>query len=124
MSRVGRRSQGQPRRYPHEFSSGQLRRVSLARILLLQPRVLILDEPTSGLDMPVQAEALNLLLDLRKRFSLTYLFISHDLSVVERLADRVAIMQLARSVETGLIRDVFVRPAHFYTRELLNASRG
>ena len=85
------------RRYPHEFSGGQLRRVSLARILLLQPRILILDEPTSGLDMSVQATVLNLLLDLRKRFSLTYLFISHDLSVVARLADRVAIMQLGRS---------------------------
>ncbi len=110
------------RRYPHEFSGGQLRRVSLARILLLKPRVLILDEPTSGLDMSVQATVLNLLLDLRKQFSLTYLFISHDLSVVERLADRVAIMQLGRIVETGVTRDVFVGPAHSYTRELLNAA--
>ena len=110
------------RRYPHEFSGGQLRRVSLARILLLQPRVLILDEPTSGLDMSVQATVLNLLLDLRKRFSLTYLFISHDLSVVERLADRVAIMQKGRIVEAGFTKDVFARPAHAYTRELLNAA--
>jgi ABC-type glutathione transport system ATPase component len=110
------------RRYPHEFSGGQLRRVSLARILLLQPRVLILDEPTSGLDMSVQATVLNLLLELRKQFALTYLFISHDLSVVERLADRVAIMQLGRIVETGSTRDVFARPAHSYTRELLNAA--
>jgi peptide/nickel transport system ATP-binding protein len=110
------------RRYPHEFSGGQLRRVSLARILLLKPRVLILDEPTSGLDMSVQATVLNLLLDLRKQFSLTYLFISHDLSVVERLADRIAIMQLGRIVETGVTRDVFARPAHSYTRELLNAA--
>jgi ABC-type microcin C transport system duplicated ATPase subunit YejF len=92
------------RRYPHEFSGGKLRRVSLARILLLQPRVLILDEPTSGLDMSVQATVLNLLLELRKQFSLTYLFISHDLSVVERLADRIAIMQLGRIVETGFTR--------------------
>jgi len=110
------------RRYPHEFSGGQLRRVSLARILLLQPRLLILDEPTSGLDMSVQATVLNLLLELRKQFSLTYLFISHDLSVVERLADRVAIMQLGRIVEAGFTKDVFARPAHSYTRELLNAA--
>jgi ABC-type glutathione transport system ATPase component len=110
------------RRYPHEFSGGQLRRVSLARILLLKPRVLILDEPTSGLDMSVQATVLNLLLDLRKQFSLTYLFISHDLSVVERLADRIAIMQFGRIVETGSTKDVFAHPAHSYTRELLNAA--
>ena len=110
------------RRYPHEFSGGQLRRVSLARILLLQPRILILDEPTSGLDMSVQATVLNLLLDLRKRFSLTYLFISHDLSVVERLSDRVAIMHLGKIVERGAAKDVFARPAHSYTRELLNAA--
>jgi ABC-type glutathione transport system ATPase component len=110
------------RRYPHEFSGGQLRRVSLARILLLKPRVLILDEPTSGLDMSVQATVLNLLLDLRQQFALTYLFISHDLSVVERLADRVAIMQKGRIVETGFTKDVFARPAHSYTRDLLEAA--
>src|SRR5437899_5549804 len=110
------------RRYPHEFSGGQLRRVSLARILLLQPRILILDEPTSGLDMSVQATVLNLLLDLRKQFSLTYLFISHDLSVVERLSDRVAIMYLGRIVETGPAKAVFAAPTHPYTRTLLAAA--
>ncbi len=110
------------RRYPHEFSGGQLRRLALARILLLQPRVLILDEPTSGLDMSVQATVLNLLLELRERFALTYLFISHDLSVVERLSDRVAIMYLGRIVELGSAKTVFGQPTHPYTRTLLAAA--
>src|SRR5262245_26096752 len=110
------------RRYPHGFSGRPLRRVAFARILLLKPRDLVLDEPPSGLDMSVQATVLNLLLELRERFSLTYLFISHDLSVVERLSDRVAIMYLGRIVETAPARQVFEAPAHPYTRTLLAAA--
>jgi oligopeptide/dipeptide ABC transporter ATP-binding protein len=121
LAAVGLDAAARPR-YPHEFSGGQLRRVALARILALRPRVVILDEPTSGLDMSVQAMVLNLLAGLRRRYGLTYVFISHDLSVVRRFCDRVAIMYLGRVVELAATAEVFARPRHPYTRALLAAS--
>lgn len=109
-------------RYVHELSGGQLRRVVLARILLLEPRILILDEPTSGLDLSVQATVLKLIAELKARLNLTYLLISHDLSVVHRICDRVAIMYLGRIVETGPTEAIFKRPRHPYTHALLAAA--
>jgi oligopeptide/dipeptide ABC transporter ATP-binding protein len=109
-------------RYVHELSGGQLRRVTLARILVLEPRIIILDEPTSGLDLSVQATVLSLLAEIRARMALTYLFISHDLSVVERMCDRVAIMYLGRIVEIGISESIFSSPRHPYTRALLAAA--
>ncbi|MFM9941355.1 MAG: ABC transporter ATP-binding protein [Hyphomicrobiaceae bacterium] len=109
-------------RYVHELSGGQLRRVVLARILLLEPRILILDEPTSGLDLSVQATVLRLIADLKTRLGLTYLLISHDLSVVQRMCDRVAIMYLGRIVESGPADTIFRRPRHPYTQALLAAA--
>lgn len=110
------------KRFPHELSGGQLRRMALARIMILNPKIVILDEPTSGLDMSVQAVVLNLLLELREKLDLTYLFISHDLSVVRRFCHRVAIMFQGRIVELADSEAVFAQPAHPYTRALLAAA--
>lgn len=107
--------------YPHEISGGQLRRVGLARILTLRPRVVILDEPTSGLDVSVQATVLSLFRELRAAFNLTYLFVSHDLAVVRMMCSRVAVMYLGRIVEIGPTEAIFTAPQHPYTRSLLAA---
>jgi microcin C transport system ATP-binding protein len=111
-------------RFPHEFSGGQRQRIAIARAIVLKPKFLILDEPTSALDVTIQGQIIELLLDLQRKYEMTYMFISHDLRVIRALADYVAVMQHGRIVEAGTAQDIFTSPTQEYTKKLFSAALG
>jgi peptide/nickel transport system ATP-binding protein len=120
LATVGLRA-GDMEKYPHEFSGGQRQRIAIARALITQPKLIVADEAVSALDVSVQAQVLNLMADLQQRLGITYLFISHNLAVIDHLCSRVAVMYLGRIVEQGSTATLFARPAHPYTKALLAA---